>query len=101
MKNHKDYIPNLLRPSEVRSVLHDLDITWQDHKVKANGWVRIKNPLRKDGNFNFSIKPSIGAFADHSNPKVKGDLIKLVMLIHKLNRHDAEHWILAIVGLAL
>ena len=93
-KNRKTYIPNLIRPSEVRKILISLNITWHDRRVKENGWVLIQSPFREDKNPSFSLNIIKGCFSDFANPECKGDIVKLVMLANRCSKRKAEEWIL-------
>ena len=93
-KKRKIYIPDLLRPSEIRQILDVLGIAWQNRRVKQSGWVKIRSPFREDRNPSFSLNINKGCFMDFAYPEIKGDIVRLVMLVNKCSRTTAEQWIL-------
>jgi len=92
-KTRKTYLPDILRPNEVRNILRMLGIVWQQHKVNNRGWVVICSPLKTDKKPSFSINVNHGCFTDHADPTIKGDIIKLVTLMKGYNYTLSEKWV--------
>ena len=93
------YLPDQLRPSEVRQILDVLGINWQTRHVKNNGQVKICSPFREDRNPSFSLNINKGLFKDFAYPEIKGDIVSLVMLVNKCSRLKAEQWIVNTLNL--
>lgn len=97
---NKPYLPDLIRPKEIRTVLKALGLEWQEQQVNQRGWVRIKSPLRDDRNPSFSFSVNHGGFKDFGTNE-KGDIVHLVTHIKGFNYKNAEKWILKTANLNL
>ena len=98
-KHKKTYLPNLIRPNEIRVILRTMGIEWQQHNISSLGWVVIKSPLRTDTNPSFSVNINHGGFIDFANPNIKGDIVKLVALVLECDQENAEEWIIKTLNL--
>ncbi len=88
----KIYLPDLLRPKEIREILDELGIEWNDKKVNSSGWVVISSPFREDRKPSFSLNVNKGCFRDFGNGD-KGDFITLIQCASKMNKRDSEAWL--------
>lgn len=88
-----NYLPHLLRPSEIKLILSALNITWPEKSVNKSGWVLIHSPFRKDKNPSFSLNIYKGCFKDFAYPEIKGDIVDLVMLAKGYSQSVANKWI--------
>lgn len=102
MKNRVNdpYLPDLLRPKEVQTILRALGLKWHDHKVNNLGWVRINSPLRDDRKPSFSLSIIHGGFKDFGTDET-GNIIQLVRHIKGYNSKNAKKWILKTANIKL